>query len=455
MSNNLFDDFNEVSAKQWKQKIQYELQGEDYNALLWQTNESILVKPFYHAEDLKNLPQPQNTKATKWKIGQTIYVADTKISNKNALFAIKNGVESLAFIIPSETVSIENLLKGINLETIEIHFKPLFLSHTFLEKYPQKKNIFIHNDIIGNLGKSGNWFQNSKHDINTFKKIYSVTNTLSVDAALYQNAGANIVQQLAYSLAHANEYLNILNEDGLLTTKTEVVFQFAIDSNYFFEIAKLRAIRLLWKSLAPTYNLSTNCEIIVLPTLRNKTIYENYNNLLRTTTECMSGILGGANTVFNIPYNTVTKNNNAFNERIARNQLLILKHESHFNTVNNPVDGSYYIETITNQLAEKALNLFKDIEKSGGFLKQLKLGTIQRKIKASSNKTEQQLENNETILVGVNAHKYPVKDIGKNIQKYPFISLKPRLTKIESIIEKRVSENLERKRLYKKFKNEN
>lgn len=454
MSKNLFDDFNSVSAKQWKQNIQFELQGEDYNALLWQTNDDILVKPFYHSDDLKTASSTVNTKTTQWKIGQTIYVANIEKSNENARFSIKNGVESIAFIIPTEDVLINDLLKDIDLQTTEIHFKLLFQSEAFVKKIPKKNSIFIHIDVIGNVAKTGTWFKNLKQDLNSFKDIYKHTNSISVDAALYQNAGANNVQQLAYALAHANEYLHCLHENGMLVPNTKIQFKFAIGSNYFFEIAKLRAIRLLWKSLANQYKISVDCHIVALPTLSNKTIYENYNNLLRTTTECMSAILGGANTVFNIPYNNVTKKNNAENERLARNQLLILKHESYFNMVNNPADGSYYIESITNQLAQKALTIFKQIEKKEGFLKLLKEDTIQRKIRESFNKSVKQLEQNETILVGVNAHQYPIENIGKTINKYPFVSLRPRLTLIESIVEKRVSENLERERFYKKFKNE-
>ncbi len=136
-------------------------------------------------------------------------------------------------------------------------------------------------------------------------------------------------------------------------------------------------------TLASEYDVNTNCRILATPSKRNKTIYDYNVNMLRTTTECMSAILGGANTICNLPYDSLYHKSNEFGDRIARNQLLVLKNESYFDKVNNPADGAYYIESLTEQLAEKALDLFKDIEANGGFLNQLKEGTIQRKIKES------------------------------------------------------------------------
>jgi len=265
-----------------------------------------------------------------------------------------------------------------------------------------------------------------------------------------------MVQELAYGLAHANEYLNQLNNtaiahNNIKAQDLQVTFNVALGSNYFFEIAKLRALRKLWSTLAFEYKANTHCHIMASPTKRNKTVYEYNTNMLRTTTECMSAILGGANTICNLPYDAIFHKTNKFGNRIARNQLLILKHESFFNAVNNPADGSYYIETLTEQLAEKALILFKDIEKQGGFLKQLKYGTIQRKIKESALKEQEQFNNGEKILVGTNKYASTNDKMTNEIQLYPFVKTKPRKTLIQPIIEKRLAEPLEQKRL----KNEN
>ncbi|MCB4809423.1 methylmalonyl-CoA mutase subunit beta [Tamlana sp. 62-3] len=448
MSQKLFNDFNAVSAKQWKQKIQFDLQGEDYNdALVWKTNEDILVKPFYHADDFKTPPPLHNTKASEWKIGQNIFVADTKKSNLNAITAIENGAESIAFTIASDEVLITELLQNIDLNLVEIHLNLKFSSEAYLKSIPLNTNVFVHTDIINNLAETGNWYKNLNHDFSSFLNSYTYINSITVNSTLYQNSGANMVQQLAYALAHANEYINQLEIAGKNLTHIIPNFKVAIGSNYFFEIAKLKALRLLWDSLAKAYNIKSKCNIIAIPTKRNKTLLDKENNITRTTTECMSAILGGANTIFNLPFDAIYKKTNAFSTQIARNQLLILKHESYFNKVNNPTDGAYYIETITQQLAEKALDLFKNIEKNGGFLKQLKTGTIQRKIKESALKEEQQFKNNQLIIVGTNKYEANEHNIKNNIEIYPFVKTKPRKTLIEPIIEKRITENFEKSRL--------
>lgn len=454
----LFDDFNSVSAKQWKQKIQVDLKGADYNdTLIWNSNEGISVKPFYHADEFDTLPKPSKTKVTQWKICQSIYVADVKKSNLKAINAIERGAESIKFIIPNDSVSIDDLLKNINYASTPIYFDLQFLNKNYVKQlsvipaHPDSygEGIQVQTDIIGYLARNGNWFSNLIDDHKNFESIVKSTNSFSVDASLYQNAGANMVQQLAYSLAHANEYLNHLESVIANEAKQslQINFQVSVGTNYFFEIAKLRALRMLWDTLASEYNVNNDCHIFVTPTQRNKTLYDYNTNMLRTTTECMSAILGGANTICNLPYDAIYHKNNEFGERIARNQLLVLKHESYFDKVNNPADGTYYIESLTHQLAEKALELFKDIETNGGFLKQLKEGTIQRKIKESANKEQQQFDAGEEVLLGSNKHPNANDKMKNELELYPFVKTKSIKTLIEPIIEKRLAETLEQNRL--------
>ena len=209
--------------------------------------------------------------------------------------------------------------------------------------------------------KTGNWYTNLKEDHKHFESIVNHTKTLNVKASIYQNAGANMVQQLAYTLAHTNEYLNHINNSESLQQTFDnsnnqpliINIEVSIGSNYFFEIAKLRALRLLLNELVTEYNINTKVQLIATPSTRNKTLYDYNTNMLRTTTECMSAILGGANTINNLAYDAVYHKDNEFASRISRNQLLILKHESYFNEVNNASDGAYYIESLTKQLAEK------------------------------------------------------------------------------------------------------
>lgn len=452
MSKTLFNEFSEVSSKQWKQKIQVDLKGADYNdTLIWKTNEGIDVKPFYHKDEFENTPNVSNSKATEWKICQTIFVANTQMSNAKAIDALKRGAESLKFIIPSNDVSFNDLTKEIDLTTTPVYLELQFIDDEYIKQIallPSNYKITVKNDIIGHLARTGNWYSDLKTDHLHFENNVLQSTSISVDASLYQNAGATMVQQLAYALAHVNEYLNHFNNlSEKEKSAIKVTFHASVGTNYFFEIAKLRALRVLWNTLASEYGFNTNCYIFATPTKRNKTLYDYNTNMLRTTTECMSAILGGANTVCNLAYDAIYHKDNEFGERISRNQLLVLKHESYFNKVNNPSDGAYYIETLTTQLSEKALELFKDIEANGGFLKQLKEGTIQRKIKESASKEQEQFNAGEDILLGTNKHPNPNDKMKHELEIYPFVKTNARKTLIEPIIEKRLAEAIEQKRL--------
>ena len=451
MANSLFDDFNPVSSKQWKQKIQFELNGADYNeTLIWNSPEDIKVKPFYHKDEFTKV-YPVVTKATEFKICQNIFVYDVEKSVERALDSINRGAESLRFTIENDTIDVEKLLAKLPLEEVTIYFNLAFISIDFVKKIEiitKKKNatIFCNLDPIGQLAKDGNWFntkeKNNFETLNLLSKESTSTSLISINSALYQNAGANMVQQIAYSLAHANEYFN-----KITTINQPIVFEVAVGTNYFFEIAKLRALRLLFNLIAKEYDHNLDCNIIVSPTKRNKTLYDYNVNMLRTTTECMSAILGGADAIANLPYDALYHKDNEFGDRIARNQLLVLKHESYFAKVNNPADGSYYIENITNQLAEKSLALFKDIEANGGFLKQLNDGIIKRKIQESADTEQNLFDTGKEILLGTN--KYPNKDdrMKHDLELFPFVKQNPRKTLITPIIEKRLAEKLEQERL--------
>ena len=448
---NLFDDFNSVSSKQWKQQIQFELKGADYNeTLIWNSPEDIQVKPFYHKDEFVG-SAPINTKATQFQICQNIFVYDLEKSNGRAIDSINRGAESLCFTIQDDKIEVAKLLQNIDVDKIAIYFNLSFLSTDFVKKIfafaeEKKAKIFCNLDPIGQLAKEGNWFSTQEKTnfdtLNLLSAASTNVSLLSVNSGLYQNAGANMVQQIAYSLAHANEYFN-----RITTVNQPMVFLVSVGTNYFFEIAKLRALRILFNLIAKEHNHKFDCHLLVSPTKRNKTLYDYNVNMLRTTTECMSAILGGADAIANLPYDALYHKDNEFGDRIARNQLLILKHESYFDKVNNPADGSFYIESLTTQLTEKALVLFKDIEVNGGFLKQLNDGIIKRKIQESADKEQELFDSGKEILLGTN--KYPNKnDLMKdNLELYPFVKIKPRKTLISPIIEQRLATKLEQDRL--------
>lgn len=445
----LFQDFEKITSKQWKNQIQFELKGADYNdTLVWESLEGIKVKPFYH-NDEDALTNAVSTTNSQFNIVQDIYVNDIEKSVAKANEALNRGAESIRFIIPNNEIDSAFLLNNLN-NPKAVYLQLLFLDADVIaqineEAAKQSFEIFVLVDPIHQLGFDGNFFKDGNSDFATLNEINKKANNinwLTVNATTYQNAGANMIQQVAYTLAHANEYLNrIENFDKNITVEV------AVGGNYFFEIAKLRAIRLTLNALAEAYSSNITFHIIAKPTRRNKTIYDYNVNMLRTTTECMSAILGGADAVENLAYDAVFHKTNEFGERISRNQLLILKEESYFDKVNNPADGTYYIENLTNQLAEKGLELFKDIEKNGGLISQLIDGTIQRKIGESAEKEQALFNEGKEVLLGTN--KYPnAQDQMKNdLELYPFVKQNPRKTLITPIIEKRLAETLEQERL--------
>ena len=446
---NLFQDFEKITSKQWKNQIQFDLKGADYNdTLVWESLEGIKVKPFYH-NDEDAVTNAVSTTNTQFSIVQDIYVNDTEKSLAKANEALNRGAESIRFIIPNNEIDSAFLINNIN-SPKAVYLQLLFLDADVIaqineEAAKQSFEIFVLVDPIHQLGFDGNFYKDGNSDFATLNEINKKAdniNWLTVNATTYQNAGANMIQQVAYTLAHANEYLNrIENFDKNITVEV------AVGGNYFFEIAKIRAIRLTLNALAEAYSENISFHIIAKPTRRNKTIYDYNVNMLRTTTECMSAILGGADDVENLAYDAVFHKTNEFGERISRNQLLILKEESYFDKVNNPADGTYYIENLTNQLAEKGLELFKDIEKNGGLISQLIDGTIQRKIGESAEKEQALFNEGKEVLLGTN--KYPnAQDQMKNdLELYPFVKQNPRKTLITPIIEKRLAETLEQERL--------
>jgi methylmalonyl-CoA mutase len=446
---NLFNQFEPISTKQWKQQIQFELKGLDYNeTLVWESPEGIKVKPFYHNDEtLSNI----STVAPKkpFTIIQNIFVHDVRKSNARALDTLHRGAESIRFTFENDSVSMEQLMQNLPLQNITYYFHLPFLSidlvntiHTFATK--NNATVYTLIDPIGHLEKEGNWFENLEKDFEKLNAIASKTSIpfLTISSGIYQNAGANIVQQLAYTLAHINEYFN-----RIPAINQPISVEISVGTNYFFEIAKLRAFRILINTLASAYDHNLECHVIATPTKRNKTVYDYNVNMLRTTTECMSAILGGADGVTNLPYDALYHKDNEFGDRIARNQLLVLKHESYFDKVNNPADGAYYIESVTEQLAEKALELFKDIEKNGGLISQLIDGTIQRKINESAHKEQELFDSGKEVLLGTN--KYPNKNdhMKNDLELYPFVKQNTRKTLIVPIIEKRLAEKIEQERL--------
>lgn len=413
----LFSEFKPSTAQDWKQQIIKDLKGADFGKLVWHRADGLDVQPFYTAGD--GHPEPVFTQAG-WEISEEITVKNEKDANEKALRALNGGASSLHFKL-SKMPDLDVLLQNISIGHIEICFILRFLPEDFrtrLHSYVESRNIdpiklrgSICYDGIGYLAETGHWLTTDEHDLHADNNW--------VDASLYQNAGATQSFELACALAHAHEYLAELEQ------KKKFRFTLSIGSDFFGEIAKLRALRKLWPMIAKEYRVNEEIWIHAVNTSLNQSALDAYNNMLRSTTEGMSAVIGGCNSLTLEAYNKSFESTNAFGERIARNQQMIYKEESYLDKVADMGAGSYYIESLTDALAEQAWEEFKEIESRGGFLACLESDYIQVRIRQQAEQLINNFREEKVVLVGVN------KFQNKNESRPPVRSFKRILTNTE------------------------
>ncbi len=436
----LLSEFPPVTTEQWMEKITADLKGADFEKkLVWRTNEGFNVRPFYRSEDLDGVkyldslpgefPYVRGTKKeNSWLVRQDIKAVDSVAANEKALDVLTKGVNSLGFTFCKKVEDfdseLEKVLKNIISDEIEINFSTTHGSKKLLKAlvaYLKKTNRdlskvkgSVNFDTLGCLTSTGKachsfdeLFDHAKEVVEAGKDLPNFK-TICVNAKLFNNAGSSIVQELAFGLSMGNEYLAQLVERGVSVNDaaSTIKFNFGVGGNYFMEIAKLRAARMLWativKSYSPTGNEPAKMAIHCETSQWNKTIYDPYVNMLRTQTEAMSATIGGADSLTVQPFDTIFKESDKFSERIARNQQLLLKEESHFDKITDPSAGSYYIENLTNSIAEQAWALFVEVENKGGYTEALKEGFIQATVKETADKRKKAVATRRENLLGTN-----------------------------------------------------
>ena len=421
----LFNEFDEVSHQQWTEKIIKDLKGKDFNEnLVWNSIEGIAVQPFYNNESIKdNKSKTYHFNSSNADIENRVVIAIDSISkaNEKALYALSRGANSIQFEnkIASQQ-DFDTLLTNIDITIISLHFYNATPSQTvdFLNTYCKNKNInpnhlngSICYDYLGELLISGDWKESQNKDLDTLYNISKESlpfKTLAINGLYFNNAGATSVQELAYTFSQAVEYLNYLTEKKLdvKTIASSFAFNFGIGSNYFFEIAKIRAAKILWNLILKAYNVdSTPIYINSTSTYSNFACFDQHNNILRTTTEAMSAIIGGSNSINLLPFDEILDTSTNLSDRIAINITHIINEEAFLNKVKDASKGSYYIESLTDELVEKSLELFKQLEKNGGFLANIKNGFIQDSIHQVAKQKQAKYNTGENTLLGVNKHK--------------------------------------------------
>lgn len=438
----LFSDFSPVTTEQWMEKVTADLKGADFEKkLVWKTNEGFKVKPFYRKEDLEGLkttdalpgefPYLRGNKKdnNEWLVRQEIRVDDVKEANAKALDILNKGIDSLSFHVKAKELNaayLEMLLEGICAECVELNFSTcqghvVDLANLLVE-YFQKKGYDL-NKLHGsiNFDYLNKMLVKGKEKgslVDTAKALIAATAALpeyrviNVNALTLNNAGAYIYQELGYALAWGNEYMNQLTEAGIpaATVAKKIKFNFGISSNYFLEIAKFRAGRMLWADIVNSYLAEGDCKCAAQMKIHaetssfNLTVFDSYVNLLRTQTEAMSAALAGVDSMTVVPFDKAYETPNDFSERLARNQQLLLKEESHFDKVIDPAAGSYYIENLTVSIVKQAWNLFLAVEDEGGFYAAVKAGKVQEAVNASNKARHEAVAKRKEILLGTNQY---------------------------------------------------
>lgn len=434
----LFDEFPPITTEEWQNKIIADLKGVDFEKkLVWRTNEGFNIRPYYREEDLKevqylnSLPgqfpytRGTKTKGNNWLIRQDITVNDLEEANKKALELLQKGINSLGFIFKGiSEISLNDLnvlLKDICLDAIELNIitcskkaenaKVLAQYITNIYGADAKVKAAINIDPIGSFSKNGGLnnvvFAELKKLIEDTAGLEKLS-VINVNGKLYRDAGSSIIQELAFSLASGAEYLSTLSDLGadVATVAKKIKFNLGVGANYFMEIAKLRAARMLWAKIVDAYNPldkdACKMQIHSENTIFNKTVYDPFVNLLRTQTEAMSAVLGGTDSLTILPFNAVYEESTTFSNRIARNQQILLKEESHFDKIADPAAGSYYIENLTDSIVTEAWKLFIEVQEKGGYIAAFKAGFIQKKVEESADKMDKAIATGRENILGTN-----------------------------------------------------
>ena len=452
-SEKLFTEFPPVPTEKWEEVITADLKGADYERkLVWKTGEGFNVRPYYRAENLEGIkflgsqagefPYVRGTHAhNRWRVHQTVSVVCPKEANAEALKILNAGVDSLGFCIASADFSaadLDMLLKDICIPAVEITFcgeKMANVAELVLAKVEKegiaKEDVriaFCIDPLVKGLSSKGDFCSPNGekciariveliHKTKEYKHVRIVT----VAGQTFGNSGSTIVEELAFTLSAGHDYLVRLTDAGLDVDAAarKLRFSFSVSSNYFMEIAKFRAARMLWANIVKGYGPAKNCackmQIHAETSRWNQTVYDPYVNMLRGTTEAMSATIAGVHSLEVMPFDASFENPTEFSKRIARNVELLLKHESHFDQVVDPAGGSYYVENLTQSIAAEAWKLFLEIEEKGGYTEAYKAGLIVERIKASAAAKDKNIATRRQTLLGANQYPNFTEVAGKEI----------------------------------------
>ena len=446
----LFEESSPKTLAEWNEKIITDLKGKDYENLIWESPENIKVAPVYNHKSVNDTKGETTHHHADWEIEQSL----NKPSNKQVLASLNGGASAL-LICNVQSQDLESVLEDVFIQYIQTSIQSDEIENsieallTLIEKRNLDKNVIkgcLQYDPLMAALKKGDFDSNLWEE---FKSVQEKTNSLpaykslSIRGQEYHNSGASATQELAFTVAQLSDCF--AHNSDLKASKIQV--SLGVSTNYFFEIAKFRAMRILWSQILKAYKKEeTSLDLRAETGLRTSTVFDPHVNMLRTTSQCMSAALGGANTVNVSNFNAAYKQDDDFAQRMGRNISLILKEESYFNKVSDPSAGSYYIEQITNELSQNAWSLFQEIEAQGGWIEAVKSNSIQDMIEQNAALQEENLSAGNTQLLGTNL--YPNQEEEMNAQlEIPVQKEKVEGVEFKALNTKRLSTQMDVERL--------
>ena len=428
----LFDMFSPVSPEEWRAKAEVDLKGADFEKkMVWRTDEGFNVQPLYRGVDIKDFktidslpgeyPYVRGTRTNNdWQARQEIDAADVKEANAKALDVLNKGITSLGFKLHDD-FNLDVLLDGIYTDIAQVNFavcpNKVVEFAKVLVAYLEKKGTAY--KFVGSIDfnpykatfKKGKKFEGIAEVAAELLKVVAPVKglrVLSVNSEMLSNAGAYIYQELGYALSWGNEWMAQLTDAGFSADEvaSRIKFNMGISTIYFMELAKFRAARMLWAQIVKQYNPQCDCAckmVVHATTSRySQTMFDSYVNMLRSQTQAMSAALASVDEITVTPFDAPYKKSDEFSERIARNQQLLLKEESHLDKVVDPAGGSYYIEELTMSLAQVAWKLFLETEDKGGFKAAVESYDVTNAVNASANARFDKVAKRREQLLGTN-----------------------------------------------------
>jgi methylmalonyl-CoA mutase len=419
----LLEEFPPVSTAEWEAAIARDLKGADYQKkLIWRTDEGIAVKPYYRAEDLLGLvgidvrpgefPYRRGAQAEAgWKIREEIELVSAEEANRKACAAVRSGAEEIAFSRLKVHDGAELEVALANLDGIGVHFEidNRGLIEALLERFSRRESV---SKVAVSTGC--NPLENADFTVQVIARAPHGVAPFTIDGVQFEENGANAVEEMGLALAAGADVLAEVNARGVSVDRVAAClgFRFAIGANFFFQIAKLRAFRLLWARVVESFggtHEAARTHITMRTSRWNKTIYDPHVNILRATTEAVSAVIGGADSIVVAAFDECYKAPDEASRRLARNTQLLLRHEAMLGRVADPGAGAHYIEVLTDALAGEAWRLLQEIEAGGGFSKLRAEGWVADKLAQSLASREKAVATRKRVFTGTSLYANPAE----------------------------------------------